>query len=142
MADDDDLRTRIALLERSMVTRDQLGEREDRMMDRLEKMLSKFEDRMDDALGHGLKVYGHQTADQLRLFEARIHEDRDDKLDKRDTALRAEISSVRETIPAEDDKPKGEFLARWGLPLGISALVGGPGTVVQVMNLITKLSAH
>ena len=112
-----------------MVTRDQLADREDRMLERLEKMLSKFEGRMEDTLGHSQKVYGHSTADQLQKLYTKITTEQDEKR-----------AAVLKELPPPVTPPKNDLLARWGLPLGVAAVVGGPGTVVQVMNLINALT--
>jgi hypothetical protein len=128
MADTDDIVTRLALLERTMVSRDMLGEREDKLMDRLERMLTKHETRIDEALQHGLKVYGHETSDQMLKLRTRIHEERDAK-------LAAEIATL-----TANNKPKNDLLTRWGLPLGAAAVVGGPGTVDLFLRFLGAVS--
>ena len=129
MAEQDDIATRLALLERTMVSRDMLGEREDKLMDRLERMLTKHETRIDEALQHGLKVYGHETSDQLLKLRTRIHEERDAK-------LATEIAAMN----AANAKPKNDLLTRWGLPVGLAAVVGGPGTVDLFLRFLGALS--
>lgn len=131
MADTDDIATRLALLERTMVSRDQLADREDKMMGRFEALLGKHEKRLDETMQHAFKVYGHDIADQLRSLRIKVNEERDEKLA---TALK-DVSPPPVTPP-----PRNDLLARWGLPLGVAAVVGGPGTVVQVMNLINALT--
>ena len=102
-----------------MVTRDQLADREDRMLERLEKMLSKFEGRMEDTLGHSQKVYGHSTADQLQKLYTKITTEQDEK----------RVAAIKELPPPTfTAPPKNDLLARWGLPLGAAAVIGGPGT--------------
>lgn len=126
----EDLRTRVALLEKTGVTRDQLAERDDKLMDRLERMLVKHETRMEEALQHGLKVYGHETSDQLLKLRTRINDERDAKISEALTAFAA----------APVAKPKGDFLVRWGLPVGVAAMVGGPGTLDLVLRLLSAFS--
>lgn len=113
-----------------MVSRDQMADREDKMMGRFEALLGKHEKRLDESMQHAFKVYGHDIADQLRTLRVKVTEERDQKLE----------AALRDVSPAPIIPPKNDLLARWGLPLGVAAVVGGPGTVVQVMNLINALT--
>ena len=113
-----------------MVSRDQMADREDKMMGRFEALLGKHEKRLDESMQHAFKVYGHDIADQLRTLRVKVTEERDQKLE----------AALRDVSPPPVIPPKNDLLARWGLPLGVAAVVGGPGTVVQVMNLINALT--
>ena len=119
MADTDDIATRLALLERTMVSRDQMADREDKMMGRFEALLGKHEKRLDESMQHAFKVYGHDIADQLRTLRVKVTEERDQKLE----------AALKDVAPGPVTPPKNDLLARWGLPIGAAALVGGPGTV-------------
>jgi hypothetical protein len=130
MAEQDDMATRLALLEKTMVTRDFVADREDKLLLRFEALLGKHESRMDESMKHAFKVYGHDIADQLRTLRTKVNEERDEKL----------ATALRDVSPAPVTPPRNDMLARWGLPLGVAAVVGGPGTVVQVMNLINALT--
>lgn len=126
---EDDIATRLALLERTMVSRDQLADREDKLMSRFEALLGKHEKRLDEGMQHAFKVYGHDIADQLRTLRARMTEERDEKL----------ATALRDVSPPPVMPPKNDMMARWGLPIGVAALVGGPGTAVQFMNLLNAI---
>ena len=102
-----------------MVSRDQMADREDKMMGRFEALLGKHEKRLDESMQHAFKVYGHDIADQLRALRVRVTEERDQKLE----------AALKDVSPPPVTPPKNDLLARWGLPIGAAALVGGPGTV-------------
>jgi hypothetical protein len=127
MAEHDDIATRLALLERTMVSRDQMADREDKMLARFEALLGKHEKRMDEGMQHAFKVYGHDIADQLRALRSRVNEEHDQKL----TAALKDVSPGPPPPP-----PKNDVLVRWGLPLGLAAIIGGPGTVTQVLSIL------
>ena len=114
-----------------MVTRDQLADREDKMLGRFEVLLAKHEKRMDEGMQHAFKVYGHDIADQLRTLRTRVTEEHEAKL----------ASAMKDVSPPPASPAKDyTFLTRWGLPIGIAAVVGGPGTVAQVLNVIQMLT--
>jgi hypothetical protein len=127
MAEHDDIATRLALLERTMVSRDQLADREDKLLNRFEALLGKHEKRMDEGMQHAFKVYGHDIADQLRALKTRLTEEGEQKL----------TAALKDVAPGPPPPPpKNDLMLRWGLPLGLAALVGGPGTVTQILSLL------
>jgi hypothetical protein len=127
MAEHDDIATRLALLERTMVSRDQLADREDKLLNRFEALLGKHERRMDEGMQHAFKVYGHDIADQLRALKTRLTEEGEQKL----------TAALKDVAPGPPPPPpKNDLMLRWGLPLGLAALVGGPGTVTQILSLL------
>jgi hypothetical protein len=127
MAEHDDIATRLALLERTMVSRDQLADREDKLLNRFEALLGKHEKRMDEGMQHAFKVYGHDIADQLRALKTRLTEEGEQKL----------TAALKDVAPGPPPPPpKNDLMIRWGLPLGLAALVGGPGTVTQILSLL------
>lgn len=130
-----DLQTRVTLLEKSAVDKDYLSEREDKQLERFEKLLTRFEGRMDETMSHAFKTWGHEMGDQLRDWKKKINEERDDAIEDAVSPLR------KKQAEPEEDKPSktNSMLQRWGLPIGVAALVGGPGTVVQVLNLAARL---
>ena len=127
--DQPDMATRLALLEHSTVSREYLAEREDKLIDRFEMMLTRHESRAEDTIRHGLKVFGHDIAEQLQTMKNKINAERDERLDKEIAPLKAKTEKANDS----------DFLKRWGLPIGISAIVGGPGTLSTVLGLIGKL---
>ena len=127
MAEQDDIATRLALLERTMVSRDQMADREDKMMGRFEALLGKHEKRLDETMQHAFKVYGHDIADQLRSLRIKVTEEGEQKL----------TAALKDVAPGPPPPPpKNDLMIRWGLPLGLAAIVGGPGTVTQILNLL------
>jgi hypothetical protein len=123
--------TRLALLERGMVTRDQLADREDKMLSRFEALLSKHEARMDESMKHAFKVYGHDIADQLRTLRSRVNEEHEQKL----TAALKDVAPP----PVVPPVPKNDLLVRWGLPIGIAAIIGGPGAVTSLLSVLNAV---
>jgi hypothetical protein len=121
MAETDDMATRLALLEKTMVTRDFVADREDKLLLRFEALLGK----------HAFKVYGHDIADQLRTLRTKVTEERDEKL----------ATALRDVAPAPVKPPvQGSFIARWGLPLGIVAGAGGPVTIDLAMKALAAFA--
>lgn len=113
----DDIQTRVTLLERTTVARDELGAREDRLLERLETMLDRYMDRMSDDQEHRFKVFGHEMADQLRGWSERIHAERNAIEEKRDGKLRAELKA--EIPPPSPVNPYRSFIAKNWVWLGI-----------------------
>ena len=87
----EDLNTRVTLLERTTVARDELTAREDRLLERLEVLLDRHMARMNEEQSHRFKVFGHEIADQLRGWADKIHTERNAIDDKRDARLRTEL---------------------------------------------------
>lgn len=112
-----------------MVSRDQLADREDKMMGRFEALLGKHERRLDESMQHAFKVYGHDIADQLRALRVRVTEERDQKLE----------AALKDVAPGPVTPPKNDMLMRWGLPLGLAAVIGGPGTATQVLQFLNAV---
>ena len=101
-----------------MVSRDQMADREDKMISRFEALLGKHEKRLDESMQHAFKVYGHDIADQLRTLRTKIAEERDEKL----------ATALKDVSPPPVTPPKNDTMTRWGIPLGLAAVIGGPGT--------------
>ena len=99
-----------------MVSRDQMADREDKMMGRFEALLGKHEKRLDESMQHAFKVYGHDIADQLRTLRVKVTEERDQKLE----------AALKDVAPGPVTPPPAPFLAKWGLPLGLMAGASGP----------------
>lgn len=112
-----------------MVSRDQMADREDKMMARFEALLGKHEKRLDESMQHAFKVYGHDIADQLRTLRIKVTEERDEKL----------ATALRDVSPPPVTPPKNDMLIRWGLPLGLAAIIGGPGTATQIASLLNAI---
>lgn len=118
--------TRLALLEQTTVSREYLAERDEKLLTRFETMLDRFEGRTEDTIRHSLKVFGHDIAEQLQTMKKKINDERDESRAKEISPLKAKADKANDS----------DFLKRWGLPVGLAALVGGPGTAVQIGNLI------
>jgi hypothetical protein len=107
----EDINTRVTLLERTTVARDELTSREDRLLERLEVLLDRHMARMNEEQSHRFKVFGHEIADQLRGWADKIHAERDAIDDKRDVKLRTELPS--------QPNPYRSFMARNWVWIGV-----------------------
>jgi hypothetical protein len=114
---DDDLHTRLTLLERTAVSTDQLVEREDKLIGRMEDMLKRYISQASDDQKHQFKLFGHEMADQLRTWEKKIHSDRDE-IDKEREADRRPAPTPQSFSPI-----KAWVLANWAWAAGIAMLV-------------------
>ena len=115
---DDDLHTRLTLLERTAVSKDQLVEREDKLLGRMEDMLKRYIAQASDDQKHQFKLFGHEMADQLRAWEKKIHSDRDEIDEKR------EAERAPPPPPPQQFSPiKSWVLANWAWAAGIAMLV-------------------
>lgn len=128
----DDYETRLTLLERTFMSREAVIEREEKLLDRIDALMGRHQKQADQTLEHTLKVFGHDMGEQLQKMRTRINEERDEKLNA--AVAKMDIKAADAPAPVKTD-----MLSRWGLPLGVAALVGGPGTAVQVMNLLNAL---
>lgn len=115
---DDDLHTRLTLLERQSVTRDMLAEREDKLLARFETIMERIADRMAEDEAHRFKVFGHEMADQLRAWSKKIHEERDEILDKREAERKAQMPP-----PSQQSPIRGWVAANWMWAAGIALLI-------------------
>lgn len=116
---DDDLHTRLTLLERTVVSKDQLVEREDRLLGRMEDMLKRYIAQASDDQRHQFKLFGHEMADQLREWRERIHDERDEIDQKRDAERERQAPA-----PASPQSPiRAWVMANWAWAAGIAMLV-------------------
>jgi len=117
---DDDLHTRLTLLERTAVSKDQLVEREDKLLGRMEDMLKRYIAQASDDQKHQFKLFGHEMADQLRAWEKKIHSDRDEIAEKRE----AERAKEAEKRPVIQQTPiRAWVAANWAWAIGIALLI-------------------
>ena len=114
----DDIQTRVTLLERTTVLRDDLTAREDRLLERFEAIMDRYVDRMGDDQEHRFKVFGHEIADQLRSWADKIHTERNLIDEKRDARIKAEIP---QPVPVNAN-PYRSFIAKNWVWLGIIGL--------------------
>jgi hypothetical protein len=91
----DDINTRLTLLERTTVSRDDLTAREDRLLERFEAIMDRYVDRMSEDQEHRFKLFGHEIADQLRLWADKIHAERNAIDAKREASLTPQPASVQ-----------------------------------------------
>jgi hypothetical protein len=123
---EDSLDTRVTLVERSMVTREQLVEKEERLLQRFEDLLKRDRAQASEERKHEFKMYGHETAEQLRVWSAKIHADRDEILARRDAErIRDEESRVNSAPIASPIK--GWFYKNW-------IWVGGTAVLVIILR--------
>lgn len=116
----DDLQTRVTLLEKTAVIRDELATREDRLLQRFEAIMDRYVDRLSDDQEHRFKVFGHEIADQLRGWAAKIHSERDAILDKRDAEIE---SKLKAEAPKAPGNPFTAFLFRNWVWFGVIAII-------------------
>ena len=115
---DDDLHTRLTLLERTAVSKDQLVEREDKLLGRMEDMLKRYISQASDDQKHQFKLFGHEMADQLRAWEKKIHADRDEIEEKR------EAERAPTPPPPQALSPiRTWVVANWAWAIGIALLI-------------------
>jgi hypothetical protein len=91
----DDMHTRLTLLERPTVSRDDLTAREDRLLERFESIMERYVERMGDDQEHRFKLFGHEIADQLRIWADKIHAERNAIDAKREASLVPQPASVQ-----------------------------------------------
>ena len=91
----DDMHTRLTLLERTTVSRDDLTAREDRLLERFESIMDRYVDRMSEDQEHRFKLFGHEIADQLRLWADKIHAERNAIDAKREASLTPQLASAQ-----------------------------------------------
>ena len=113
----DDIATRVTLLERTTVLRDDLTAREDRLLERFEAIMDRYVDRLSDDQEHRFKVFGHEIADQLRSWADKIHAERNAIDEKRDARIKAELPQPVQANPYRS------FIARNWVWLGIIGIM-------------------
>jgi hypothetical protein len=91
----DDMHTRLTLLERTTVSRDDLTAREDRLLERFESIMERYVERMGDDQEHRFKLFGHEIADQLRIWADKIHAERNAIDAKREASLTPQPASAQ-----------------------------------------------
>lgn len=120
---DDDLPTRVTLMERTMVSREHLVEREERLLGRVEELLKRLNAQAADDQKHTLKVFGHEIAEQFRTWSDKIHSERDEMAEKREAE-----ALVRRQAEEAQNRPqmspiRGWIAANWMWVGGIGILV-------------------
>lgn len=106
------------------------------MLDRFDTLLRKHDTRIEETLEHALKVFGHNTAEQLQKLKAVVNEDQDRKREAAITTLEAKVDAKLPVKAANTSST----LTRWGLPVGVGALAGAAGPTV-VIELLRFMSA-
>jgi hypothetical protein len=104
----DDLETRLTLLERTSMGKDAVIEREERLLERIDALMSRHQGQAEKTLEHTLKMFGHDIADQLTTMRAKINKERDEKLD---AALRSEAAKAPPPPPLVQTSPIRRFMA-------------------------------
>ena len=132
---DDDLSTRITLVERTMISREALVDREEKLLSRFEELLKRDRQQASEERRHEFKMYGHETAEQLRTWSAKIHMERDEILEKRD---------IERTKEAAEHKPQNQSPLRtwlaanwiWVACVGVLVVVLRPDLATAVVRLV------
>lgn len=92
------------------MTREAVIEREEKLLDRIDALMSRHSKQSEQTLEHTLKVFGHDIADQLKTMRDKIHAERDQKLADEVDKLRAEHAKAEP--PKSHDSPFRAFLFR------------------------------
>lgn len=123
MADDIQTRieTRITLLEKTAMTREAVLEREEKLLDRIDALMSRHQAQSEKTLEHTLKMFGHDIADQLQKMRAQIHVERDQKLEDEISKVRVEAAKVE--TPKPQESPFRQFLFRNWVWIGTIVLM-------------------
>jgi hypothetical protein len=122
---DDDLATRITLVERTMISREQQVEREEKLLSRVEELLKRHNAQAADDQKHVLKVFGHDIAEQFRTWSDKIHTEQDDRAEKREAERRRELDLARQNT--SQSPIRGWIAANW-------MWVGGIGILIVVLR--------
>tara|TARA_R110002111_G_scaffold170741_5_gene236450 strand:- start:1721 stop:2137 length:417 start_codon:yes stop_codon:yes gene_type:complete len=120
---DDDLPTRVTLVERTMVSREQIVEREERLLARFEELTKRLNAQAADDQRHTLKVFSHEIGEQFRSWADKIHSERDDRDEKREAEVRAKQALEEARRRSEGSPIRGWIAANWMWVGGIGILV-------------------
>lgn len=135
---EDDLVTRITLVERTMISREALVDREEKLLSRFEELLKRDRQHASEERKHEFKMYGHETAEQLRTWSAKIHMERDEILERRDAERAREAAeAAKNTIPTQS--PLRTWLAAnwiWVACVGVLVVVLRPDLATAVVRLV------
>ena len=133
---EDDLVTRITLVERTMISREALVDREEKLLSRFEELLKRDRQQASEERRHEFKMYGHETAEQLRTWSAKIHMERDEILEKRDIERTKEAAEHNKT---SHQSPLRAWLAAnwiWVACVGVLVVVLRPDLATAVVRLV------
>lgn len=115
---DDDLHTRLTLLERTAVSRDQIAEREDRLLERFEELLKRDRKQASEERQHERKMLHFELGEQFRVWSDKIHAERDERLDRR------EAERAPPPPPPQALSPIRAWVAsNWAWAIGIALLI-------------------
>lgn len=132
----DDLETRLTLLERTAMTREAVLEREEKLLDRIDALMSRHQKQSDQTLEHTLKVFGHDIAEQLVKLRTRINDERDEKLN---LAIDAALRDVPEPPPPQSSSPVRAFMAQnwiWITAMIVMVALLRPDLAGSVLRLL------
>lgn len=132
----DDLETRLTLLERTSMSREAVIEREEKLLDRIDQIMSRHQGQAEKTLEHTLKMFGHDIADQLNTLRAKINKERDEKLD---AAIEAALKAVPEPPKAASGSPVRAFMAAnwiWITAFIITVALLRPDLAGSVLRLL------
>ncbi|WP_373003114.1 hypothetical protein [Hyphomonas sp.] len=133
----DDLPTRVTLVERTMISREALVDREEKLLSRFEELLKRDRQQASEERRHEFKMYGHETGEQLRTWSAKIHMERDEILEKRDAADRAKEDAAKDKSSTQS--PLRTWLSAnwiWVACVGILVVVLRPDLATAVVRLV------
>lgn len=131
----DDLETRLTLLERTSMSREAVIEREEKLLDRIDALMSRHSKQSEQTLEHTLKVFGHDMADQLQKLRTRIHDERDEKLGAEIEKVRAELERPPSLpLPSQGGNPIRKFMSDNWVWIGV--------IIVMVVLLRPDLAGH
>lgn len=115
---EDDLHTRLTLLERTAVSREMLSEREDKLVERIEELLKRDRRQASEEREHERKMLHYELGEQFRVWSEKIHTERDARDEQR------EAERAPPPPPTHSASPlRAWVMANWMWAAGISVLV-------------------
>jgi hypothetical protein len=112
-------------------------EREEKLLDKIDALMSRHQAQSEKTLEHTLKMFGHDIADQLTSLRNRINKERDEKLD---AAIEAALKAAPETKPVhQNSSPVRAFMAAnwvWITAFIITVALLRPDLAGSVLRLL------
>ena len=102
------------------MSREAVIEREEKLLDRIEALMTRHQAQSEKTLEHTLKMFGHDIAEQLQTMRNKIHVERDQKLAAEVDALKAEAAKA---APKPAESPFRTFIIKNWIWIGTLVLI-------------------
>ena len=103
------------------MSREAVIEREEKLLDRIDALMSRHQAQSEKTLEHTLKMFGHDIAEQLTQMRAKINGERDQKLAEAVSAVRADM--VKAEPAKAHESPFRAFLFKNWMWIGTMVLM-------------------